>query len=255
MSQLISSRFDYKFPVQPVLRKEKKAVSPGFTIAPTLEKFLKDSLSGKLQWKQELRKQGPDQVDTFKAKSGDIRLEMKGIHPATKDFTPPKALRDWEVVLTQDKTGFRKTLNGQTFYLPEKISAETDLTDQTLPKLFRAAYEAKAEQHSPLVPIVTALAKDLKDGKIGSTSSFIKPSAIYGPPTGIKLIQIGQGERRLEIAKVADQVRFTLHNGGKTVKMTEQILENKELFQALNELVEEANFQRTGKQGLGFDRL
>lgn len=248
--------------IQPLRPKRRgiKQEPAGLVIATTLQNLLTQTRQGQLKWNQEHRIQGSDRIDTLTAQSGDVRIQLQGARPLqklalTQRQSLPSVVKDWELTLTQLSTGTQKHLNGKFCYLPSTLGPNTNPANETLPKLFRAAYEAPVQTHTHLLPILEDLTARLKAGSIGATSTYIKPNALYGPPTGIKLLQIGKQEPRLEVAKMGDQIRFTLHHGGKVLKLTEQILEDPSLYEVLNTLVAEANRKDARKTGPGLEKF
>jgi hypothetical protein len=215
-----------------------------------LEKMLKEALSGEVQWNHQTALQGMDRVDTFKTqdKKG-FALTLQGSRP-NKVLSPespaPESLRNWSLELSNPKTHYQKSLSGATVYLP--ILKETDspnTQEQIIPKLFASAYKAKAKgpisgTAAPLIPVLEEMHQNLLDGKISASTTFLKPNPMFGIPTAVQLIQIGKKESRLEIAKMGEQLRFTLHHQGKTLKLNEEALENQGMSKVLTQLMEVA---------------
>jgi hypothetical protein len=221
-----------------------KQTAPSFAIGPTLEQFLEGTLGGSISWQhtqeslnKETGAQPAERRDRMTAQVNGMQVTLTGIRPDSAQPTAPAQLREWEMTVTHLASGQSKTLNGQAMYLPTTVSPTTDRTHQTLPKLMRMAYEARGQKHNGLVPVVEGLLKDLKAGTISATSSYIKPNPMFGPPMGVTLIQVGQKDPRLEIAKMGDSLRFTLHAQGKTTKLTEEVLANETLRLMLDELM------------------
>jgi hypothetical protein len=226
-----------------------------FTLTGSLQHLANQAQQGKLSWKQSYQDQGHERLDTFTTEREGLQLELQGKRPLSHLTQPPTMVKDWELSVTHVASQARKQLNGATCYLPNSLSATGDPSVDTIPKLFRAAYESRGKTFDTLVPVFQSLLENLQQGNIKATQTYMRPNPAFGLPTGVKLLQVGQEGTRLEIARVGADLRLTLRHGNKTQKLNDQVLENPEVFTVLNALVAEAHRQETGQTDRGLDQF
>lgn len=226
-----------------------------FTLTGALQQLASQAQQGKLSWKQSYQDQGHERLDTFTTEREGLQLELQGKRPLTHLSQPPAMVKDWELSVTHLPSQARKQLNGATCYLANTLSTTGDPGVDTLPKLFRAAYESRGKTFVTLVPVFQSLLENLQQGNIKATQTYMRPNPAFGLPTGVKLLQVGQEDTRLEIARVGADLRLTLRHGNKTQKLNEQVLENPEVSTLLNALVAEAHRQETGQTDRGLEQF
>lgn len=228
---------------------------PKVSISETLQGFLGDTVSRRIHWGRQQNRVGDLLVeDTFTASRDGINLELKANRPAADGDGIPSRLVNW-VARLSTKGKKDRVLDGPSMILPDAVSETGNFSEMTLPKLFRAAYDAVAVAVSGHVPVIRQLTDKLRDRQIEANYSFIRPSLANPAFGSASILQVGDGGTRVEIAKFGGARQITLRENGETTKLNRPALENPELFGALNELVAEANLQRTGKPGLGLDKF
>jgi hypothetical protein len=222
-------------------------------IGPTLEKALAATLNGKLQWQPVLDKNlsskpmsGFEQrlpaqkTDGISAKLGPVKLTWHGTPQLDRQMNVT-AVNQWTLTLTHEKTGEKKILDGQTCYLPSRVSADTAVKDNTLPKLVRSIYVASTQQVDAqcdaIVPVLTQIHAALEAGEISSSKTYVKPNLKFGYPIGFQLIQIGKAFPRLELAKVGQDMKLTLHQETGVTKLNQQALNHPKVAETLESLL------------------
>ena len=213
-------------------------------IGPVLEKALDATLKGKLQWhkgSEASNKNGlSKKPDVFSAKFGPVKLSWQGT-PQQDRQQNITAVNQWTLTLEHEKTGEKKILDGQTCYLPSRVSSTTDVKDNTLPKLVRSIYAASTQQLDAqcdaIVPVLTQIHAALEAGEISSSKTYVKPNLKYGYPVGFQLIQIGKAFPRLELAKVGGEMKLTLHQATGVTKLNQQALKHPKVSETLENLL------------------
>lgn len=223
---------------------QRSRLSNKLEIGPTLEKALDATLKGKLKWQplaEGIKKIGVSQkTEGFSAQFGPIKLTWQGA-PQLDRLQNMTAINQWILTLEHEKTGEKKILDGQTCYLPSRVPNPTDVKENTLPKLVRSIYSASTQQLDAqcdaIVPVLAQIQAALEAGEISSSKTYVKPNLKYGYPVGFQLIQIGKAFPRLELAKVGEEMKLTLHQATGVTKLNQQALKHPKVSETLENLL------------------
>lgn len=219
-------------------------------IKPILTKALTDTLDGRLNWRHEQETRGLELVDTFSARRKDVNIQLKATRPLADKAETPQRLGNWELKL--EKSGKRPAiLDGGQLHLPQSVSEQTDTADNIIPKLFKTVYDVAAQQFDPLQAKLAGFLDKLTRGEMICSLTRLKPDFRYNLPTGAKIVQVGEGDERLEISRIGNALRIKIHQGKQVERHSELALRNETVKEALNALLEEVFLQRTGKTGKG----
>ena len=227
-------------PIMPgPLPKKAPVAQQKLPVTAILQGVLQDTMDGKLNWRQ-TRAKGEDTLETERDNVSVTLVAQRLGKQAV-----PETLREWEVRLEKD--GFKPAiLDGKALHLPGVLPNKPE--NDVIPNLFRAVYESAASGCDPLVPFLQTMRNKLADKNIPFQFTQLKPNIKYGLPVGAKILQVGQGAERIEVSKIGDAQRITIHTGGKVYKLTEQAFQNAEFKEALDALVQEALLQQKVKR-------
>ncbi len=211
-------------------------------IGQVLQNTLAGTLNGRVQWQHSQHKKPGSALveDVFETTRNGTRIQLTSVRPVNEVAKAIDTLGNWEIKM--EKTGKKPAiLDGKTLLLPEELPEGTQITENTIPKLFKAVYEDSGQRHSKLLPWLEKMTERLQARMIPSAVTHIKPDFRYNFPLGAKIFQIGEGNNRIEIAqKIGDKTQFTFHRRGRIHRFSDDILRNPAVKAALENLVEEA---------------
>ncbi len=239
---------------RPLIRTQDSP-PPKISISQTLQRFLADTISGKTHWNRQSQKENGRYKDQFTASNAGINLQLKASHPVSRGAGAPTLLMDWEAQLSTAGKSPR-ILDGKSLILPDKVNDSTPLTVQTLSKLFKKAYDSVSSAFEGFAPMVNRLTEKLtmQDPSIETSYSFIKPSLMYPSFGSGSVMQITDKAQniKVEVTRFGGESQVTIRHGDeKATKLKKSALENPVLFQAVDNLVKAANFERTNNPNLG----
>jgi hypothetical protein len=168
----------------------------------------------------------------------------------------PQSVQQWMITLhwkasTPKGSPRKRIIDGTVLNLPEALNPLTDVTQETIAKLFRSAYDHVSNQFADFIPMIQALAAQIQAKTVAFSLTHIKPDFKYGLQGG-KLLQVGDKAPRLELFRTGNSVPVvTLYSPSKgPVKLNASCLTSPILQQALSHLLDAVNVMSGKATGL-----
>jgi len=223
------------------------SASGSHNIHEALQGFLKTAITGTLPWvHQQEQQHAQGLLDRFSATRNGIQIQLESIRSRLNPDNIPEQLKNWVITLTwqQDQAKpvkdlkRKKVLDGKALALPHSVSATTDVTQETIAKLFRVAYDQLSNRFAEFIPMIESLARKVHEKTVAFSYTLIKPDFRYGLLGG-KLLQVGDKEPRLELFRSGNSSPVvTLYTPNrKPVKLGAETLQSPSLKAALEALL------------------
>jgi hypothetical protein len=235
------------------------ATQQATSIHDTLQWFLKKTLVSGVQWTHQQRQHLQGIQDTFSAILNDIEIQLQAVRSVVAQHTIPQTVQQWMITLhwkANNQKPRKRIIDGTILNLPDALNPLTDVTQETIAKLFRSAYDQVSNQFSEFIPMILSLATQIQAKTVAFSLTNIKPDFKYGLQGG-KLLQVGDKAPRLELFRTGNSVPVvTLYSPQRSpVKLHANSLKSPILQQALSRLLDAVDAIRGKATGLDLSRF